>query len=326
MRLHAFVVLAASVLVGAFLTACGSDTACPIGYFPSAFGGCVPIEATDLGTDTAGSDLGDGGIIEDAPTSDGGDDAGDTALPDAPGPDAPEPDVPEPDVPEPDVCTPDCDGFECGPDGCGGTCGSCRDVEACVDGTCREREFPAPADCADGFECAAPCGEDEDCVTECGVFAASGALQRQIFDALDCGYARCGGDATAAGWIECAIASCPAVRECLEIEPPGDGACTNPTDLGIIEDTGAEGMSAVIGNCTLPCFGNPDVSGCVGECVSGETGLSGSCSACFGDVGACTLTACIFECIDPSNPACQECVAASCGAAFEECAGISIPG
>ena len=34
-------------------------------------------------------------------------------------------------------CQPDCDGKQCGPDGCGGTCGACIGVLAeCVDGTC----------------------------------------------------------------------------------------------------------------------------------------------------------------------------------------------
>ncbi len=35
------------------------------------------------------------------------------------------------------VCEPDCDGKECGDDGCGGTCGSCADDDACtLDETC----------------------------------------------------------------------------------------------------------------------------------------------------------------------------------------------
>lgn len=35
------------------------------------------------------------------------------------------------------VCKPNCDGKQCGPDGCGGQCGSCRSCETCQsDGTC----------------------------------------------------------------------------------------------------------------------------------------------------------------------------------------------
>lgn len=33
------------------------------------------------------------------------------------------------------VCAPDCSGKQCGPDGCGGTCGTCTNT-ACVDGAC----------------------------------------------------------------------------------------------------------------------------------------------------------------------------------------------
>ena len=44
-------------------------------------------------------------------------------------------------------CKPDCDGRECGPDGCGGTCGSCKDYQKCDDfkGQC----YIPPPDCKD---------------------------------------------------------------------------------------------------------------------------------------------------------------------------------
>ena len=36
------------------------------------------------------------------------------------------------------VCTPDCDGKDCGSDGCGGDCGECADGETCSSGACFE--------------------------------------------------------------------------------------------------------------------------------------------------------------------------------------------
>lgn len=51
-------------------------------------------------------------------------------------------DVPPEDVP-PDVCTPSCQDKECGPDGCGGECGTCTGVgESCQDGECVACENP----------------------------------------------------------------------------------------------------------------------------------------------------------------------------------------
>lgn len=35
-------------------------------------------------------------------------------------------------------CNPACDGRSCGPDGCGGLCGTCASTETCVDGTCED--------------------------------------------------------------------------------------------------------------------------------------------------------------------------------------------
>jgi hypothetical protein len=36
----------------------------------------------------------------------------------------------------PGICPPECDGKECGPDGCGGTCGECQEGEKCVNALC----------------------------------------------------------------------------------------------------------------------------------------------------------------------------------------------
>ncbi len=41
-----------------------------------------------------------------------------------------------------DVCTPDCSNSECGPDGCGGSCGECMENMVCVD-----NDYCAPPDC-----------------------------------------------------------------------------------------------------------------------------------------------------------------------------------
>lgn len=72
------------------------------------------------------------------------------------------------DVP-PERCQPACAGRTCGPDGCGGSCGSCPADHACAAGTC------ACAPSANGA-CTPACGEScaasVDCrVPSCGCFA-----------------------------------------------------------------------------------------------------------------------------------------------------------
>lgn len=88
-------------------------------------------------------------------------------------------------------CVPDCEGRECGFDGCGGSCGSCDDgdactLEECLDGTCERRpacddeiactydvcltggycfHTPDDATCDDGRACSEDvCSPDEGCV------------------------------------------------------------------------------------------------------------------------------------------------------------------
>ena len=93
----------------------------------------------------------------------------------APPPDVPEPppDVPEPppDVPAPppDVpddlgCVPQCAGKACGPDGCGGICGTCEAGTTCQSGACVSTV--CTPFCQPGWECG-PDGCDGSCGT-CG--------------------------------------------------------------------------------------------------------------------------------------------------------------
>jgi len=64
------------------------------------------------------------------------------------------------DMVYPDGCAPACGGRECGPDGCGGSCGECGDKESCTDdGLCRACE----PDCT-----RVECGPDPVCSEDCG--------------------------------------------------------------------------------------------------------------------------------------------------------------
>lgn len=316
------------------LGGCGSDTICPVGFY--ALGSaCIPFEATDVTPDSGESDLGDAGVIDDTATDDAGESdiaedsaVDDTQVEDVGQPDT-EPDVTEPDAaldtPDEDVCTPDCAGFECGPDGCGGICGSCGGDESCIDGTCERDPVPAPSSCPDGFECVASCGFTAECLDACGVFSADAALEGEIISALECAESECGGDPSLFGWDECAEESCESVRSCYGVVD-GDGACTNSADSAVLAGAGGDVITGVMGDCTIGCFSGGDPAPCISECVEGETGLSSGCSDCFGQTGACTLTSCIFDCLTPDSPTCAACVQTNCGGAFSECAGLGFPG
>jgi len=63
-------------------------------------------------------------------------------------------------------CEPDCDGLVCGDDGCDGSCGTCKDDEVC---SADQTECECVPQCEDGWEC----GPDG-CEGECGDGCAEG--------------------------------------------------------------------------------------------------------------------------------------------------------
>ena len=88
-------------------------------------------------------------------------------------------------------CIPDCAGKACGPDGCDGECGVCRDGEACSeDGLC-----PCPFVPCGGLCCAENqvCFEEQCCTPDCGT--------------AECGDDHCGGS----------CGSCPC-EDCMDFE------------------------------------------------------------------------------------------------------------
>lgn len=99
------------------------------------------------------------------------------------------------------------------------------------------------------------------------------------------------------------------------------GACTNAEDLAIIY---GGGMDTVVLDCTVSCFGSPDLDQCVSDCLVTQTGLSQGCADCFGALSGCTVSNCFSECsINPSSPECLACLeAAGCTSDFGTCSGL----
>lgn len=98
------------------------------------------------------------------------------------------------------------------------------------------------------------------------------------------------------------------------------GHCaTNPQDHEIwLHGNGATDFTSVMSRCAHSCWGRSD---CVRDCVSKEDGYSTECSQCFADLTTCTMTHCLFNCMDGGND-CNVCVSENCNPAFWTCSGL----
>lgn len=91
-------------------------------------------------------------------------------------------------------CVPECTGLECGPDGCGGSCGVCDTGNRCLHGKCVEKA------CCGGGKFI--CGYDEECGQFCGFCFGT------------CGFGACG-DCDDSGSTKCPLAElCLGFCEC----------------------------------------------------------------------------------------------------------------
>jgi Cys-rich repeat protein len=172
-------------------------------------------------------------------------------------------------------CTPQCSGKECGPDGCGHTCGSCLSNEVCQDGTC-----VCVPDCA-GKECG-----DDGCGNSCPNTCSAGQVCHDYQCCTphcsgECGDDGCGGSCGSCGtnetcndfgWCECAYEECngtccPSGDKCYQ------GACCTP-DCG--------------GGLFQPYY--CDADGCGGIC---------DCTEVYGPPAVCN-TELVCECPHPA--------------------------
>ncbi len=85
-------------------------------------------------------------------------------------------------------CVPKCDGWECGDDGCGGTCGTCKGGVACLNGacaacdstTCCDLRFTTPIPNLTAF--GGGCTDDRECVfQECMMPGDPGNTTNSLF-------------------------------------------------------------------------------------------------------------------------------------------------
>ncbi len=236
-----------------------------------------------------------------------------------------------------DACTPMCGGKECGDDGCGGDCGTCKmqlelcsESGQCVPFTCKStKDCPGDLICADDLgECVA-CVGDEDCPegTKCG--ADHACHEEHLCDSdKDCKQFDLVCDKDAGQCVQCLKADHCAEGEyckdgyCIETAcPAGEAKCEGPVVLVCAADgsgwsvsiTCAEQQYCEAGECTdYACA--PSETFCDGEVLKECSGDGKSvvseddCAAkeehCFG--GKCLATVCepgAKFCADPATVA-----------------------
>jgi hypothetical protein len=160
-------------------------------------------------------------------------------------------------------CVPQCVGKECGPDGCDGECGICKEGFACDPiGHCLCEPQCDGKDCGPngcGAQCGVcpldkECNEDGHCVwiqSDCGNGTCEPALDESCFSCpLDCGPCpKCGDGKCEAGEL-CEI--CPG-----DCGPCKTGDCCTPHDAAGCEDQAiVECVCKLEKDCCLDAWGN----------------------------------------------------------------------
>lgn len=147
----------------------------------------------------------------------------------------------------PGVCPPECEGKQCGPDGCGGSCGECGAEESCVNAVCKADCEPQ---CAGIF-----CGEDG-CGGQCGECAIGLVCEAGLcveVCAPQCGQASCGDDGCGgscgycAAGMSCSSGQCVLATDSYDVLPESDVA---PVEAS--EEKGRSGACAAGGRTSPP--------------------------------------------------------------------------
>ena len=162
---------------GGDFSVCKEDNHCPNNFYCDTLGGrCVPGSGSDCFDDTeckqgeickyfrcqrdpnasSGGGTSPGGPAPGDPSSDD-DDNDDDSSDDDDNDHAGDDDDSSDDDDDNSTCVPDCNEKLCGSDGCGGSCGACKETEFCSSGNCACLYSEGPC----GLEC---CGIGEECV------------------------------------------------------------------------------------------------------------------------------------------------------------------
>lgn len=228
-------------------------------------------------------------------------------------------------------CVTECAGKTCGPDGCGGTCGTCQEPQVCALGNCQEYGgFGWP--CLGDFECDSGfCGQGPQakvCTQECGSCPAGWSCEAVtvngdsvdlcVSDCLpDCQGNECGDNGCGYPCGVCAKGFL--CEEDLCVEAPCEPNC-------IGKECGEDGCGGDCGTCVegFDCKGSTCVEiPCEVDCNGVECGPSNcpgkGCGECTDDL-FCTEGLCVEP---PCVPQCEklECGPDGCEGLCGECSG-----
>jgi len=187
-----------------------------------------------------------------------------------------------------EICIPLCGNKECGADGCGGFCGSCEGIDACIDGFCMvtcEFENQTYLE-GEGFVASDGCSvclclstgtvgcNDDDCIEKC----APNCPLEKVGDGncdLSCWNESCSFDTSPQGIADCSCADLSMEEDCLGVcsQTPltplvGNGVCDDGSNGAHLN---CEAFSFDGGDCdTTGSCPNGTVADCTGECWSSE--------------------------------------------------------
>ncbi len=205
------------------------------------------------------------------------------------------------------VCIPDCDGKECGSDGCGGTCGTCP-----VDETCKNSVCFAGKPCGELIECSMSCVAQSgaECLFDC-LEEGTPEAQDEFFDLVQCILWQCGLNLDAACMLGAMNGACKAeYNTCKQCVPDCANKQCGPDGCNGICGKCAEGYYCDNYKCKPVCTPN-----CTGkEC--GSNGCGGSCGSCADDE-ECTNGLCVPVCVP--NCANKQCGSDGCGGLCGTC-------
>jgi hypothetical protein len=209
---------------------------------------------------------------------------------------------------DPGGCKPNCTGKVCGDDGCGGSCGNCPVGKECHNGKCLGGCQP---NCA-GKQCG-----DDGCGGSCGncpqnFFCDNGHCVKTCNP--NCAGKQCGADGCGGSCGTCAPnLFCTAQGHC-EAQCKSD--CTG-------KQCGDDGCGGICGSCPfdMKCQDGHCVDSCVKDCTGkqcGADGCGGQCGSCNpGDY--CNLQGhCVTGCV-PNCAGGKQCGSDGCGGSCGSC-------
>ncbi len=206
------------------------------------------------------------------------------------------------------VCVPDCAGKQCGPDDCGGTCGTCPVNQTCLNDVCF-----AGKSCSQLVDCSVGCVQQSgaECLFDC-LDQGTPEAQTKFFDLLQCVMWQCGMNMDLDCMLKSMKGACLAeYNACIQCKTD----CVN-------KQCGPNGCGGNCGVCQTGyyCDNYKCKPQCTPSCTGkecGDNGCGGSCGVCKTDM-QCSDTG---KCVPVCKPNCtgKQCGADGCGGLCGSC-------